>query len=124
MLYGYVYAQTDRDIYNLVQAIKSETDKCRRATTQPFYVCVVRNTGRCPGTCAITIMRPFRAACPDASGPPEISQPIIIANVNQQSVLDGLPGWRALPQAFTLRPGVELFVYVRMTRNNIGGSPE
>jgi predicted membrane-bound mannosyltransferase len=47
------------------------------------------------------------------SGPPDISQPIIIGSVSQQSELEGMPGWRALPQSFTLRPGVELVIYVR-----------
>jgi hypothetical protein len=46
-------------------------------------------------------------------GQPQISQPIIIANLNQQSLLNGMPGWRELPQAFKLRPGVELVIYVR-----------
>jgi len=112
-LYGYVYAQTDRGILQLVQAIKSETDKLPSRNHTGVYVGSpdywplpwylrdydqVAYTGSLPAS---------------VSGPPQFSQPIIIANVSQQSELDGLPGWRALPQAFTLRPGVELVIYVR-----------
>jgi len=110
-LYGYVYAQTDRDIFQLAQAIKSETEKLPSPYDTPIYVSSpeywplpwylrdykkVDYSGRMP-----------------AGGPSQISQPIIIAHANQQQILAGAPGWRALPQAFTLRPGVELVIYVR-----------
>jgi len=110
-LYGYVYAQTDRKIFKLAQAIKSETDKLPAPYDTPIYVSSpeywplpwylrdykkVDYSGRMP-----------------ADGPSQISQPIVIANANQQLLFAGVPGWRALPQSFTLRPGVELVVYVR-----------
>src|SRR5262245_31623719 len=111
-LYGYVYAQTDREIFQLAQAVKSETDKLPTRYSTPIYVSspdywplpwylrdyngVVDYTGGMP-----------------AGGPSKISQPIIIAGVSQQSILAGLPGWRVLPQTFKLRPGVELVIYVR-----------
>ncbi len=109
-LYGYVYAQTDRDILQLAQAVKSEADKLSRDDTPilvsspeywplPWYLRDYKNAA-------------FLGAMP-ADGPSQISQPIVIANANQQSVFVGAPGWRALPQSFTLRPGVELVVYVR-----------
>ena len=109
-LYGYVYAQTDRDIFQLAQAVKSEADKRSRNDTPilvsspeywplPWYLRDYKYAA-------------FSGAMP-ADGPSQITQPIVIANANQQSVLAGLPGWRALPQSFTLRPGVELVVYVR-----------
>ncbi|MGH9937933.1 MAG: flippase activity-associated protein Agl23, partial [Blastocatellia bacterium] len=112
-LYGYVYAQTDRGALQLVQAIKNEAGKLPSRNHTPIYVASpdywplpwylrdydqVAYTGSLPAS---------------AGGPPQFSQPIIIASVSQQSELDGLPGWRALPQAFTLRPGVELVIYVR-----------
>ncbi len=111
--YGYVYAQTDRDAFRFAEAIKRETDKLPSRDDTPIYVAApeywplpwylrdhayVDYSGRLPAA---------------AEGPPQISQPIIIANVNQQSLLDGLPGWRVLPEAFTLRPGVGLIIYVR-----------
>jgi uncharacterized protein (TIGR03663 family) len=112
-LYGYVYAQTDRNIFDLIEAIKSEIDKLPSGSQTPVYVAMpeywplpwylrdypnVDFSGRLPVS---------------TGGPPEISQPIIIANANQQPDLNGMPGWRELPQSFTLRPGVELVIYVR-----------
>jgi uncharacterized protein (TIGR03663 family) len=112
-LYGYVYAQTDRDILNLIQAIKTETDKLpSRADTSiyvatpeywplPWYLRDYKNAD-------------FSGRLPSAeNGPPEISQTMLIADVNQRPALNGMRGWRLLPQAFALRPGVELVIYVR-----------
>ncbi len=111
--YGYVYAQTDRDILKLTQAVKSETDKLPSRDGTPIYMASpeywplpwylrdykgVEYSGRLPAI---------------VNGLPQISQPIIIANANQRPALDGLPGWRVLPQAFALRPGVTLLIYVR-----------
>ncbi|HEX5083737.1 MAG TPA: flippase activity-associated protein Agl23 [Blastocatellia bacterium] len=112
-LYGYVYAQTDRNIFDLVQALKDEIDKLPSGSQTPVYVAMpeywplpwylrdypnVDFSGRLPA---------------NTNGPPEISQPIIIANANQRPILNEMPGWRLLPQSFTLRPGVELVIYVR-----------
>jgi uncharacterized protein (TIGR03663 family) len=112
-LYGYVYAQTNRSAFQLVEAIKNESDKLPMRNDTPIYVASpdywplpwylryyknVAYTGNLPA---------------GVSGPPDISQPIIIGSVSQQSELEGMPGWRALPQSFTLRPGVELVIYVR-----------
>ncbi len=119
-LYGYVYAQTNRGALQLVEAIKNESDKFPTRNETGIYVSApsgdywplpwylrdfnnVAYTGSLPS---------------NASGQLEISQPIIIANVSQQSELESLSGWRALPQAFTLRPGVELVVYVRDESRN------
>jgi predicted membrane-bound mannosyltransferase len=109
-LHGYVYAQTDRDFFNLVQAIKDEAGKLPARNHTGIYVASpdywplpwslrdydkVAYTGNLPAE------------------PQKISQPIIIAGAGQRSELDGLPGWRALPQSFTLRPSVTLVIYVR-----------
>src|SRR5262249_25374271 len=110
-LYGYVYAQTDRDIFKLVQAIKNGTDKLPSRYDTPIYVAS-------PEYWPLPwYLRDYNGVAYSGGmptgGPSQISQPIIIANVNQQSILAGMPGRRALPQAFTLRPGVELVIYVR-----------
>jgi predicted membrane-bound mannosyltransferase len=109
-LHGYVYAQTDRDFLNLAQAIKDEAAKAPTRNRTSIYVASpdywplpwylrdydqVAYTGNLPAE------------------PQTISQPIIIAGASQRQELDGLPGWRALPQSFTLRPSVELVIYVR-----------
>ena len=110
-LYGYVYAQTDRGALQLVRAIKSETDRLQSRDDTPIYM-------SSPEYWPLPwYLRDYKNVAYSggmpAGGPSQISQPIIIANMNQQSMLAGLPGWRALPHAFTLRPGVELVIYVR-----------
>jgi uncharacterized protein (TIGR03663 family) len=112
-LYGYVYAQTNRGAIQLVQAVKSEADKLPSGNQTGIYVAT-------PGSDYWPLPWYLRdydqvayAGGLPAGGPSQISQPIIIANVSQQLLLDGLPGWRALPQSFTLRPGVELVIYLR-----------
>jgi hypothetical protein len=42
-----------------------------------------------------------------------ISEPVIIANANQQSSLEGIQGWHPGSQAYTMRPGVELMLFIR-----------
>jgi uncharacterized protein (TIGR03663 family) len=112
-LYGYVYAQTDREIFELIKAIKSETDKLPSGADTPIYV-AMPEYWPLPWYLRDYKNASFSGNLPAAaSGPPEISQPIIIANVNQQSILNDMPGWRVLPQSFSLRPGVELVIYVR-----------
>jgi uncharacterized protein (TIGR03663 family) len=112
-LYGYVYAQTDRNIFDLLQAIKTETDKLPSGRGAPIYV-AMPEYWPLPWYLRDYKEASFSGILPAATnGPPEISQPIIIANVNQQSILNQMPGWRVLPQSFALRPGVELVIYVR-----------
>jgi uncharacterized protein (TIGR03663 family) len=110
-LYGYVYAQTDRDIFQLAEAIKNETDRLQSRYDTPIYV-------SSPEYWPLPwYLRDYKkvdySARMPADGPSQISQHIIIAHANQQQILAGAPGWRALPQSFTLRPGVELVIYVR-----------
>ena len=91
-LYGYVYAQTHRDILLLAEAVKSEADKLSHDDT-PVLVSSPEYWPL-PWASAITRMRHFRAHA-SADGPSQITQPIVIAHANQQSILAGLPGWRA-----------------------------
>lgn len=116
-LYGYVYAQTDRDVLRFAEAIKRETSKLPTGDDTPIYVA---SPEYWPLPWYLRDYKnnvDFSGRLPEgASGQPQISQPIIIANVNQQAILAGMPGWRALPQAFRLRPGVELVIYVRDNR--------
>src|SRR5262249_37873767 len=109
-LYGYVYAQTDRDIFQLAQAIKNETDNRPSPYDTPIYVSAPEYWPL-PWYLRDYKKVDYSARMP-ADGPSKISQPIIIAHANQQQILAGAPGWRALPKSFTLRPGVELVVYV------------
>ncbi|HEY8459486.1 MAG TPA: flippase activity-associated protein Agl23 [Blastocatellia bacterium] len=112
-LYGYVYAQTDRSIFDLIQAIKTETDKLPSGVNTPIYA-ATPEYWPLPWYLRDYRQTDFSGKLPAAKdGPPQISQPIIIANANQQPILDEMPGWRMLPQTFTLRPGVTLVIYVR-----------
>ncbi|MGH9767624.1 MAG: flippase activity-associated protein Agl23 [Blastocatellia bacterium] len=112
-LYGYVYAQTDRDIFNLVEAVKNEADKLPSRNRTGIYV-ASPDYWPLPWYLRDYDQTAYSGSLPAAvDGPPKIPQPIIIASPGQRLDLDGLPGLRALPQAFTLRPGVELVIYVR-----------
>jgi len=112
-LYGYVYVQTVReDILSLAQAIKSETDKRPLRAATPIYVAATDYWPLPWYLRDFDEVTAYIGKLPDG-GPSQISQPIIIASANQQPILDGASGLRALPQAFTLRPGVELVIYVR-----------
>ncbi len=112
-LYGYVYAQTDRDIFELVEAIKNEADKLPSGARTGILVAS-------PEYWPLPwYLRDYDQAAYAGSLPPaedgslKIQQPIIVASSSQQLELDALPGFRVLPEVFTLRPGVELFIYVR-----------
>jgi hypothetical protein len=43
----------------------------------------------------------------------KIGQPLMVANVTQQSQIDGLPGWRLSGKTYALRPGVDLILFAR-----------
>ena len=110
--YGYVYAQTDRDFYHLVQAIKDETDKLPTNNHTGIYIAspdywplpwYLRDFDQVAYTGSLNVI---------PGEPPVITQPIVIANASQETRLDGLPGWRRLDRSFTLRPGVELVIYL------------
>jgi uncharacterized protein (TIGR03663 family) len=109
-LHGYVYAQTDRDFLNLVRAIKDEADKLPSRNRTSIYV-ASPDYWPLPWYLRDYDQVAYSGGLP--AEPQTISQPIIVANTNQQSELDGMPGWRALPRVFTLRPTVELVIYVR-----------
>jgi uncharacterized protein (TIGR03663 family) len=109
-LHGYVYAQTDRDFFNLVQAIKDEAAKMPTRNRTSIYVA---SPDYWPLPWYLRDYDQVAYAGNLPAEPQTISQPILVAGASQRSELDGLPGWRALPQSFTLRPSVELVIYVR-----------
>ncbi len=111
--YGYAYAQTDRDFFNLVQTIKEYTNKLPTGNHTGIYLAspdywplpwYLRDYDQVAYTGGLNVL---------PGQTPAILQPMIIANVNQQSRLDGLPGRRLVGRAFILRPGVELVLYVK-----------
>jgi uncharacterized protein (TIGR03663 family) len=110
--YGYVYAQTDRDIANLVEEIKTQTERLPTGIHTGIYIAssdywplpwYLRDYDQVAYTGGLN-------ALPNQT--PIIPQPLVVAHVNQQSRFDGLPGWKSVARAFTLRPGVEIVLYL------------
>jgi uncharacterized protein (TIGR03663 family) len=110
--YGYVYAQTDRDFLEFVKTVKQAADQFPTQQETGIYIASpdywplpwylrdyksVAYAGNLPGTL-------------DENG---VAQPILIARADQQPRLADAPGWRQIGREYTLRPGVQLLVYVR-----------
>lgn len=111
--YGYVYAQTDRGILGLVEELKREAAKMPTHEATGIYV-ASPDYWPLPWYLRDYDHTAYTGSWPGAQGEKlTISQPIIIANVNQQSYLDGVEGWRRGSQAYALRPGVELVLFIR-----------
>jgi uncharacterized protein (TIGR03663 family) len=110
--YGYVYAQTDRGLMGLLDELKRETDKLPTKDQTAIYVAA-------PEYWPLPwYLRDYKAhfagKWPVAPGEGlNISEPVIIANANQQSSLEGIQGWHPGSQAYTMRPGVELMLFIR-----------
>jgi uncharacterized protein (TIGR03663 family) len=116
--YGYVYAQTDRDIFNLVEELKNETIQRPLQNRTGIYVAspdywplpwYLRDYYQVAYTGNLHFQ-------PGQS--PKIIQPVVIANANQKSQLDSLPGWMTIGRAYTLRPGVDLVIYIHDEEEN------
>jgi uncharacterized protein (TIGR03663 family) len=121
-LYGYVYAQTYRDILNLLDAIKSESERLKTGNMTRIYVAAQENWP------LYWYLRDYSQASfegrIDASPgqAPNIRQPLVIASVNQRHFFDGNPEWRLVDRAFKLRPGVDLVLYARQNVDSISRS--
>ena len=111
--YGYVYAQTDRDLLELVKALKAETDKLPTGSETGIYIAspdywplpwYLRSYGKVAFSGSLNVI---------PGQPISIQQPLMIANLNQQPLIDGTPGWNLIQRSFTLRPGVELILFKR-----------
>lgn len=111
--YGYVYAQTDRGLLALVEDIKREASKISSGNATGIYV-ASSDYWPLPWYLRDYDRTAYTGAWPTSLGQvPNISQPIVVANTTQQSYLDGVAGWRISSQSFTLRPGVELILFIR-----------
>jgi uncharacterized protein (TIGR03663 family) len=113
--YGYVYAQTERDIFNLVEELNVQADKLRSRNQTGIYMAApssdywplpwyLRDYTNIDYIGSLNVTPGQRLSIP---------QTIIIANANQRDILEGLPGWRAGARTYALRPGVNLVIYVR-----------
>ncbi len=112
-LYGYVYAQTDREILDLVDQVKAEAARFPTKDGTGIYV-ASPDYWPLPWYLRDYERTAYTGDWPKPLGESlNISQPMVIANVSQQSYLVGAPGWRISSRAYKLRPGVELVLFVR-----------
>jgi uncharacterized protein (TIGR03663 family) len=113
-LYGYVYVQTDRDILNLVEAVKSESDRLKPGNETG--ICLALTSGDywpLPWYLrdySLDYRSPLNAS-PDQ--PLNIDKPLVITSVSQQHFFDRHPEWRLVDRAFKVRPTVQLVLYAR-----------
>jgi uncharacterized protein (TIGR03663 family) len=114
---GYVYVQTDRDILNLVEAVKSESERLKTGNKTGIYVALT-SQDYWPLPWYLRDYRlNYQGRLNESPGQGlAISQPLVIATVNQQHIFDSHPEWRLIDRAFTLRPGVDLVLYAREER--------
>jgi uncharacterized protein (TIGR03663 family) len=116
--YGYVYAQTVRDTLNLVDAIKIESERLKSGSRTRIYVAIPSQDYWPLPWYLRDYTLDYRGSLNLSPGQAfETSEPLVIASVNQQHLLDGQPGWRLINRAFTLRPGVELVVFAHQAKN-------
>jgi uncharacterized protein (TIGR03663 family) len=113
--YGYVYAQTERELLNLVSAVDEEADRMgtREATNiyiaSPAYWPLPWYLRRYKGAA-------FTGNLPQNTGISEISQPLMIANQSQVADIEAAGGWRQTTPSMALRPGERLVLFVRVSR--------
>ncbi len=111
--YGYVYAQTDRDFLFLVESIRNQA---ARLPTQNHTGIYIASPDYWPMP---WYLRDYDQVAyigqlpPGLTGTTAFTQPIIVAHIDQREQLDRIPGLRAASQPFSLRPGVQLLLYVK-----------
>ncbi|MBI3758421.1 MAG: hypothetical protein HY269_01545 [Deltaproteobacteria bacterium] len=110
--YGYVYAQTDRDIFELVQTVKQATEKFPTQQATGVYV-ASPDYWPLPWYLRDYTGVAYTGSLPQQLDEASVAQPILIARADQQMQLNQACGWRQVGREFGLRPGVQLLVYVR-----------
>jgi predicted membrane-bound mannosyltransferase len=99
--YGYVYAQTDRDLLNLVQEIERVKPSSIHIASPDYWPLP-------------WYLRNSQIAGYSQEVPENFTGPALIAAANQQEeAAKKLPGYRQ--QEFVLRPGVNLLLFVKET---------
>jgi len=111
-LVGYVYAQTDRDLRNLLNLIESQSRVDDKETgiyiASPDYWPLPWYLRNQPGVNYGGNLPPF-----DPSGNPEIGHRLIIARTDQLSAFSNATGLSVSPTSYNLRPGVALILLLR-----------
>lgn len=105
--YGYVYAQTDLSTLALEQAIREAADKMPFGKKTNVYVAS-------PDYWPLPwYLRDYENVIYAGTLPLELTAPIVVAAPNQREQIEGMLGGPFKSSVYTLRPGVDLWLYVR-----------
>jgi uncharacterized protein (TIGR03663 family) len=105
--YGYVYAQTDEDFLNLEKAIREAADRLPLGKKTSIYIAS-------PDYWPLPwYLRDYDAVTYAGSLPMELAASIVVAAPNQKAQIEGMLGAPSRANVYTLRPGVDLWLYVR-----------
>lgn len=109
--YGYVYAQTDREILQLVDAVRKESGSLGSGDGTTIYV-------SSPAYWPLPwYLRRYNNAAFSGDLPEDfhsaVVQQLLIANDVQKDRIESDGGWRRVTSSITLRPGERLLLYER-----------
>lgn len=104
--YGYVYAQTDRSTLALVRAINDAAQPAWN--TSPAVHIASPDYWPLPW-----YLRNYQVVGYGTPAPDNFNLPVLIASASQQGELDAKLGDRYTARVYTLRPAVDLVLYVR-----------
>lgn len=110
--YGYVYAQTDRDFLEFVQTVKLAAEQFPTQKETGIHV-ASPEYWPLPWYLRDYSGVAYSGTMPEKLDEGSIAQPIVIVRADQQARLAEAPGWRQVGREYTLRPGVQLLVFVR-----------
>jgi uncharacterized protein (TIGR03663 family) len=110
--YGYVYAQTDKQFFDLVQTIKLAAEQYPTKQETGIYI-ASPDYWPLPWYLRDYTGVAYSGRLPERLDEEGVAQPIIVARADQQVQFNAAGGWRQVGGEFTLRPGVQLLVYVR-----------
>lgn len=110
--YGYVYAQTDRDFFEFVSTVKQAADQFPTQKETGIYI-GSPDYWPLPWYLRDYTGVAYTGTLPDAVDESKVAQPIIVARADQQGKMVNAVGWHQVGREYTLRPGVQLLVYVR-----------
>ncbi|MFN0120096.1 MAG: flippase activity-associated protein Agl23 [Blastocatellia bacterium] len=105
--YGYVYAQTYEDTLRLEQAIRAAADKRPEGKNTPIYIAS-------PDYWPLPwYLRDYKGTAFSGSIPAELTQPIVLAEPQQQERIEQMLKPPFNKNTYKLRPGVELILYTQ-----------
>lgn len=108
--YGYVYAQTDRELLKLVASIDEAAERLLTREKTGIYLA---SPAYWPLPWYLRRYTNVAYTGNLSNQPNEITQPLLIANVTQQTAIEQAPEWHAVTPPLLLRPGEQLILYVR-----------